>query len=149
MPLIQPFLDALARVNGTAHRGGGSGFRLVGNRHGFGPFSVRPKKKCPEQCEPVTALVRAGRHLKGRDVLEQNFKFIDFMDCLGISTGCVIRQFSASYLLGLRVHPFFSLFLVASTFFAPVFGLSGASSVWRYSARYSVRWSSKSRPAVS
>jgi len=55
--------------------------------------------------------------------------------------GWVIRQFSASYLSGLRDHPFSFHFLVAITFFAPVFGLSGASTVWRYCARYSVGWS--------
>jgi hypothetical protein len=33
--------------------------KLDPSGHGFGPFSVRPKKKCPEQSEPVTALATA------------------------------------------------------------------------------------------
>src|SRR5262249_39185520 len=57
--LVESFFGALARVDGTAHRGSREGFRLAGSRHGLAPFSVRPKKKCPEQCEPVTALATA------------------------------------------------------------------------------------------
>src|SRR5262249_36139951 len=57
--LVESFFGALARVDGTAHRRRREGFRLAGSSHGLAPFSVRPKKKCPEQCEPVTALATA------------------------------------------------------------------------------------------
>src|SRR5262249_56698377 len=48
--LVESFFGALARVDGTTHRGSREGFRLAGSSHGLAPFSVRPKKKCPEQC---------------------------------------------------------------------------------------------------
>src|SRR5262249_54813348 len=57
--LVESLFGALARVDGTAHGNGRRGFGLAGSSHCLPPFSVRPKKKCPEQCEPVTALATA------------------------------------------------------------------------------------------
>src|SRR5215472_6346709 len=56
--LVESFLGAFAGVDGAAHRGRRRlGFTGLG--HDFCPFAVRPKKKCPEQCAPVTALATA------------------------------------------------------------------------------------------
>src|SRR5262249_24278976 len=56
--LVESFFGAFAGVDGAAPRGRHRlGFTGLG--HDLGPFSVRPKKKCPEQCEPVTALATA------------------------------------------------------------------------------------------
>src|SRR5262249_31722986 len=57
--LVQTFLGAFARIDGATQRRGRRRFRLACVGHDFAPFSVRPKKKCPEQCEPVTALATA------------------------------------------------------------------------------------------
>src|SRR5262249_52782508 len=57
--LVQPFFGAFARVDRAAHRRGRRRFRLAGAGHDLGPFLVSPKKKCPEQWEPVTALATA------------------------------------------------------------------------------------------
>src|SRR5215831_17892174 len=57
--LVKTFLGAFARVDGATHQRGRRRFRLARVGHDFFPFSVRPKKKCPEQCEPVTALATA------------------------------------------------------------------------------------------
>src|SRR5262245_19043859 len=57
--LVQTFLGALARVDGATQWRGRRCLRLARGGHGLSLFCVRPKKKCPEQCEPVTALATA------------------------------------------------------------------------------------------
>src|SRR5262249_16425883 len=57
--LVEPFFGALARVDRTTNRRGRCRFRVAGAGHDLGPFVVSPKKKCPEQCAPVTALATA------------------------------------------------------------------------------------------
>src|SRR5262249_40248894 len=57
--LVQPLFGAFARVDGTTSRGRRKRFRLARRGHWSCPFVVSPKKKCPEQCEPVTALATA------------------------------------------------------------------------------------------
>src|SRR6516162_6850402 len=57
--LVQSFLGAFARVDRATQWRGRRRFRHARVSHGFSPFSVRPKKKYPEQCEPVTALATA------------------------------------------------------------------------------------------
>src|SRR5262249_47608799 len=57
--LVQTFLGTFARVDRATHRRGRRRFRLARVGHGFSLLSVRPKKKCPEQCAPVTALATA------------------------------------------------------------------------------------------
>src|SRR5262249_44918906 len=57
--LVESFFGAFARVDGAAQWARRGGFRCARVGHGFAPFSVRPKKKFPEQCEPVTALATA------------------------------------------------------------------------------------------
>src|SRR5262249_47182554 len=57
--LVQSFFGAFARIDGATHRRSRRRFRLARVGHGLSPFSVSPKKKCPEQCEPVTALATA------------------------------------------------------------------------------------------
>ena len=56
--LVESFFGAFAGIHGAADRRCRRRFHFTGIRHGFGPFSVSPKKKCPEQCVPVTALAR-------------------------------------------------------------------------------------------
>src|SRR5262249_54315502 len=69
--LVQTFLGAFARIDGAAQWRGRRRFRLARVGHSFPRFSVRPKKKCPEQCAPVTALATA---LSERYVLPSNAK---------------------------------------------------------------------------
>src|SRR5262249_5621818 len=57
--LVQSFFGAFARIDSATQWRGRRRFRLARVGHGFSPFRVSQKKKCPEQCEPVTALATA------------------------------------------------------------------------------------------
>src|SRR5262249_23246709 len=57
--LVESFFGAFAGVDGAAHQRGRRRFGFTGVGHDLGPFSGSTKKKCPEQCEPVTALATA------------------------------------------------------------------------------------------
>src|SRR5262249_38676544 len=59
--LVEAFLGAFARVDGTTHRGRRKRFRLAGSRHWSCPFVVSLKKKCPEQCRRITAFLPPAR----------------------------------------------------------------------------------------
>src|SRR5262249_30533127 len=59
--LFESLFGAFTRVDGATHQGTRSRFGPWGSSHDLFPFSVSPKKKCPEQCEPMTALATALR----------------------------------------------------------------------------------------
>src|SRR5262245_55484542 len=59
--LVESFFGAFAGVDGAADRSSRRRLGFTGLGHDFCPFSVSPKKKCPEQCAPVTALATALR----------------------------------------------------------------------------------------